>query len=524
MSSISASTRTNMSNIQLKVDHQDSTEVLISPPSQANRDNDGQSSGGEKENSSDSFAQYDSPWMVKHGLEHASATSFKPDISLATVQIANVVSVDATVGQTAHSESVEIPASYELSTAEPILLAGAVSLREPTATDLAAAADRAQQRLDRGDRAGAYLELYKVTGNEQLLLQAQITTYSGAVGGMALEGNFRAKIANPDTYTVTLDQFSTDIDQAVVGLAKDMARDGTPEGFNTLEIMKADADVWDKNKVGMHFPGNAQFIGIDGYEKRAESPGSIIAILAQDETELGRRPAEYASDPRYTTTISKDGRFTTVVNNETSRIEVFFDQEFESDRGSEFDASYVPDLEQIKNVAPSARVVAERLLKMEFLQAGVLVPRSELTDFNADALRPPQNLDRVFEYKGKLYQVDDRRLLERSGVNFKQLVNTSGFIGGLGARMEGLDYLTSLRHSGHDMEKFTTGNGYITEQGRDIAFEVFKRDGSIVELTEPEVNVYTDMVEKLEGQGLPSPYQSSDEAHKTLEADLSIRH
>ncbi|MAM89097.1 MAG: hypothetical protein CME36_17495 [unclassified Hahellaceae] len=70
---------------------------------------------------------------------------------------------------------------------------GAIAPRTPSAQELAQAVDKASARLDQGDRAGAYLELYSVTGNEQLLMQAQITTYSGAIGGMALEGNFRAR-------------------------------------------------------------------------------------------------------------------------------------------------------------------------------------------------------------------------------------------------------------------------------------------------------------------------------------------
>src|SRR6185295_15901465 len=36
--------------------------------------------------------------------------------------------------------------------------------------------DKAQSQLDAGDRGGAYLTLYKELGNEQLLVQAQITT------------------------------------------------------------------------------------------------------------------------------------------------------------------------------------------------------------------------------------------------------------------------------------------------------------------------------------------------------------
>jgi len=279
------------------------------------------------------------------------------------------------------------------STLEPKLITRAIPPRTPTAEELGAAAERADIRLEAGDRAGAYIELYEVTGSEQLLLQAQITTYSGAVGGMALEGNFRAKQANPDTYKTTLDQFSHDIDKAVVDLAARSARNDEPENFNTLEIMKADRQVWKDNNVASHFPGNVQFMDIEGYEDVVQTPGSKEAILAQDEMELGRRPSEYANDPRYTIETSDDGRFTSVVNNETNRIEVFFDNNFESDLGTPVDG-VAPDLEQLKDVPPSDRVLAERQAKMNFVQAGEHVPPEQLQSFDENNLKPVANLDR----------------------------------------------------------------------------------------------------------------------------------
>jgi len=386
------------------------------------------------------------------------------------------------------------------------MITGAIEPRTPTAAELGAAAERAQVRLDAGDRAGAYIELYEVTGSEQLLLQAQITTYSGAVGGMALEGNFRAKHANPDTYKTTLDNFSHDIDQAVVKLAADSADDNVPEKFSTLEIMKADRTVWEKNNVASHFPGNVQFMDIDGYEDVVQTSGSKEAILAQDEMELGRRPSEYANDPRYTITNSADNRFTTVFNNETNRIEVFFDNGFESDRGTPVDG-IAPDLEQLKDEIPSDRVLAER---------------KAMQSFDENNLKPVANLDRVFEYDGKLYQVSDRELFEHSGVEFGDL--TDGGMGdlGIGRRFEGAQYLSSLKHLGHDVDKMIENRDYITDVGRERAFEALKKDGRIVELTDDEVKSHNEMMASLSAQGLGSPYQSTSDAHQELESQLLI--
>src|SRR6202035_2873750 len=52
-----------------------------------------------------------------------------------------------------------------------------------------------------------------------ILNQAEITTYSGTIGGAALYGNFLAKLADPVDYTnnITLDGFSYDIVKGIYG-------------------------------------------------------------------------------------------------------------------------------------------------------------------------------------------------------------------------------------------------------------------------------------------------------------------
>ena len=420
--------------------------------------------------------------------------------------------LDLLVGEnvTDTAANLEAPAQYrkEMDTSQSILLDPQVPPRIPTALELGAAADRAQQRLDRGDRGGAYLELYKVTGSEQILLQAQITTYSGAVGGMALEGNFRAKIANPDDYTPTLDQFSHDIDQAVVTLARQTAEAGEPENFNTLAIMETDSLVWQRNGMTEHFPGNAQFIGIAGYEHLAESTGSEVAILSQDEIKLGRRPAEFANDPQNTTTTSQDGRFITVVNNDTNRIEAFFDNKFESDRGSVMDAFYTPDLEQLKNAIPSERIAAERQMKMEFLQAGTMAPKGALPSFDSNAPRPPENLDRVFMYDGKHYQVSDSALFDKQGVDIAALTRNEGL-------WAGMKFGAALNEVGLKVENIIENRYSRFNTGRQNEFQTMVNDGIITPLSDAEIAYYENNVESV-----GSPYQSTDDAMKGLGSSL----
>ena len=71
--------------------------------------------------------------------------------------------------------------------------------------------DELESLLLNGDRGGFYLRYYELSGSQQALLQAHISTYSGFAGGAALFGNAIAKFSNPSLYTITLDQFSEDI-------------------------------------------------------------------------------------------------------------------------------------------------------------------------------------------------------------------------------------------------------------------------------------------------------------------------
>ena len=138
---------------------------------------------------------------------------------------------------------------------------------------------------------------------------AGILNRIGALGGIALEGNYRAKMANPDDYQITLDRFSHDINQAVIDLAIDMAKVGIPDKFNKTALMTADTGVRNDNDMIKYFPGNALWMGHRDMEHLAQSPGSEIAILAQDEAELGRRPEEYADNLLYSIETSSDERF-----------------------------------------------------------------------------------------------------------------------------------------------------------------------------------------------------------------------
>ena len=76
------------------------------------------------------------------------------------------------------------------------------------------------------DRAEFYYKYYLMTGSRQALLQAQITTYSGPIGGLALFGNYLAKTQDQDlngnqiNYGLTLDQFTMDIREGFIAAGR----------------------------------------------------------------------------------------------------------------------------------------------------------------------------------------------------------------------------------------------------------------------------------------------------------------
>src|SRR4030081_3048325 len=66
-------------------------------------------------------------------------------------------------------------------------------------------------RIDAGDRAGFYILYYSLTGSEQALVQAQVSSYSGVYGQLAFFSNAAAKTYLGNQYFETTDQFSLTI-------------------------------------------------------------------------------------------------------------------------------------------------------------------------------------------------------------------------------------------------------------------------------------------------------------------------
>jgi hypothetical protein len=246
-------------------------------------------------------------------------------------------------------QTVAQTSSEPLEPFQPILNAVKVSSEKKLTKVPTEVLERAQKFLDKGDRGAAYLTLYQELGNEQILIQTGITTYTGFWGSGALTGNHLAMQGGGERYTTKLDEFSVEIAQATLdAVRKDLENGGTGR-LSDDQFQTADRQVWKDKSMPELFPGNVQFMDFWNHEGdhgeaffststlsmigaglRAMVPNTSFLGLNQDGRNLnslvGKRPAEFANDPNYTIKGGDDDRFITVVDNKTGFIEAFWDK------------------------------------------------------------------------------------------------------------------------------------------------------------------------------------------------------
>jgi hypothetical protein len=113
-----------------------------------------------------------------------------------------------------------------------------------------------QERIDAGDRAGFYILYHNLTGSEQALTQAQVSSYSGGIGQLALFSNAAAKWYLGDRYSETTDQFSLSIASDLNNKIRDNVNNGGSGTFTDDEILRFAKTQWDNRGIGEYFPGN----------------------------------------------------------------------------------------------------------------------------------------------------------------------------------------------------------------------------------------------------------------------------
>ncbi|WP_413575226.1 hypothetical protein ACLVWU_13075 [Bdellovibrio sp. HCB290] len=221
--------------------------------------------------------------------------------------------------------------------------------------------------LAKNDRAGMYLMLYRLTGEEFWLMDAQITTFSGIWGGTALEANYQIKLRNQSKYDDSIDKFSLKIATNMlkwVEMSVDEGNKGIVD-IGTL-LMKGDGEVWKSKGLLNEYPGRVLFFNLFEYRaldfRHTMGSGSYfsaVAVLKRGGM-LGKRPADYAGNSNFTIYTSKEGRFVTVIDNRTGKVEAFIDK----------DARPLGMLTQITDVALTENdpEYYERLWTWEFMQ------------------------------------------------------------------------------------------------------------------------------------------------------------
>ena len=149
------------------------------------------------------------------------------------------------------------------------------------------------------------------TAANQVLLQAQISTYSGFIGGAALLGNALAKNADPDDYNLSLDKFSFDIANALLSEIERRFEEEEPTVLTATQIQNLDQGVWETKGLLEYFPGNFQLIG-QGAENLL-SAGTFHSVLAGLQlifgAKVGFTAADYGGTPETNSdyTVVKDG-------------------------------------------------------------------------------------------------------------------------------------------------------------------------------------------------------------------------
>ncbi|QNM95070.1 tandem-95 repeat protein [Chitinimonas koreensis] len=213
---------------------------------------------------------------------------------------------------------------------------------------------KAEMQMAAGNRVGAYITLFKETGNELLAVQMQIASYSGGFGGGAILGNSMAKAdAMTDMYDVNLDQFSADIDSGNIRAMRADIRNGGTGRLTVDQLAAVDRGVWAMKGLGQEFPGNMLFgpqnpvpgsgpYGADSdqfWDKLAAlvSNGNLNSTLIGAHLfymEVGIRPSEYRpggtyynADPAKRYKIEEGDRFIIVTNPANSSVVSVFDKQ-----------------------------------------------------------------------------------------------------------------------------------------------------------------------------------------------------
>ena len=181
--------------------------------------------------------------------------------------------------------------------------------------------------LNDGDRVSPYVYYRQLTGNEQVMIQAQIASYSGIFGGVAAFGNFFAKLINRDQYTVTLDNFSELMTKGLIDAIKDDIHKGGDGILTDDQIQDINSKIWASFEMEKSFPGQIQRLDQDFLNVALGdlSEGIVISAAATNAGwAYGKYLSEYSSNDNYK--IQEDSSYKYAIERETGQIKALWDK------------------------------------------------------------------------------------------------------------------------------------------------------------------------------------------------------
>ena len=118
-----------------------------------------------------------------------------------------------------------------------------------------------EELIESGDRTGYYVRYYELTGSEQTLMQARISSFSGPEGEAVRLANVAIKdvlegreAGYPEGGLIA---FSDEIARSHFSSVKDSLEEGRGGYLTDQEVIDSDARIWDAHGIGEFYPGNA---------------------------------------------------------------------------------------------------------------------------------------------------------------------------------------------------------------------------------------------------------------------------
>ena len=260
-----------------------------------------------------------------------------------------------------------------------------------------------QAYLNNNDRAGFYMKYWELTGSEEALFQAQISTLNGFWGGAAEVANELVKtfdtVAGNYSYPAGgVEQFSLQIAQSTYNAIANDVNSGGTGVINDSTIMSFAEQEWVNNNLPGQFPGDADQFWDAAFSfdysgvKENFTPGAAVGMVAVIWNMIAMGPSDLGQflNGRYVTeTRSYNGTERTVVlDSQTGKIV----------HVSALDGGTPTGLENLINASFIANTKLEEGAYAYFNghlfqnQDGHLVKVS-YPDFNPDADNQPFNAD-----------------------------------------------------------------------------------------------------------------------------------